>query len=359
MIGLLTAFFISFVISILIIRTQKFHGRISGDADLAGPQKFHTKPVPRVGGLAIGIAIASTILLHYQNTVSSIEEFFVLISALPAFGIGIAEDLTKKVSVRTRLIFTAIGALIACLLLDACITRLDIPGVDFLIAMPILSIPFTVFAITGLANAYNIIDGFNGLSSMVGMITLVALGYMGIQFDDPLIIFLSFTMTSAILGFFIWNYPRGLIFLGDGGAYLMGFWVAVLSVLIVSRHSEISPWFAVMVNAYPILETLFTIYRRKFHQEKSPGHPDGIHFHSLIFRRILNPSHITNELEWFNANAKTSPYLWVLSSLALIPAILFWYSTPILMGFILLFAISYIWLYKKIVRFDTPKWMRF
>jgi UDP-GlcNAc:undecaprenyl-phosphate/decaprenyl-phosphate GlcNAc-1-phosphate transferase len=357
--SLLIAFFVSFITTIIIIRTQNFHGRISGDIDFDGPQKFHSIAVPRVGGIALGLAIFTAVIFQLKNNIVNTQELFLLTSALPVFSIGIAEDLTKKISVRTRLIFTAIGALIAILLLSANITRLDIPGIDYLMAIPVISMIFTTFAITGLANAYNIIDGFNGLSSMIGMITLLALGYLGMQMNDPTITFLCFTMTSAILGFFIWNYPRGLIFLGDGGAYLIGFWVATLSVMVVSRHSEISPWFAVMVNAYPIMETLFTIYRRKFHQGKSPGHPDGVHFHSLIFRRILNPSHIHNELDWFSANAKTSPYLWILSTLAIVPAILFWNSTPVLLLFFLIFIISYVWLYKKMVSFKTPKWMHF
>lgn len=358
MIGLLIAFFISFGTTIIIIRTQHLHAKISGDIDFNGPQKFHKNAVPRIGGLSIGIAIFSSTIWHFQNNLGGIEGLYMLLSAIPVFGIGLTEDLTKKVSVRTRLIFTAIGALIAIHLMALDINRLDIPGIDYLIAIPFISIAFTTFAVTGLANAYNIIDGFNGLSSMIGIITLVALGYIGIQLNDALLVFLSFSMVSAILGFFVWNYPRGLIFLGDGGAYLAGFWVAILSIYAVSRHSEISPWFAVMANAYPILETLFTIYRRRFHQNKSPGHPDGIHLHSLIFRRILNTSHVKNELELFSANAKTSPYLWVLSSLAVIPAILFWNSTPILMCFFLIFVLSYIRLYKKIVAFKTPNWMR-
>ncbi|QWD64390.1 glycosyltransferase family 4 protein [Polynucleobacter sp. MWH-UH2A] len=355
--SLILAFFTSFIVTVLIIRTQKLHESLSGDLDLSGPQKFHSQIVPRVGGIGIALALTVGILFHASDTFASNQEWLLLVSAIPVFFVGITEDISKKVSVRMRLAFTAIGALILILLLDANINRLDVMGIDHLIAMPVISILFTVFAITGLANAYNIIDGFNGLSSMVGMITLVGLGYMGIQMNDSLITFLSFTMISAILGFFIWNYPRGLIFLGDGGAYLIGFWVAAITVLIVSRHPEISPWFAVMINAYPILETLFTIYRRKFHQGKSPGHPDGIHFHSLIFRRVLNPTQINNEMEWFNANAKTSPYLWVLSTLAVIPAILFWRSTAILLGFLVIFTVSYIWLYKSIVNFKTPKWL--
>ena len=358
MVYILIAFFTSFVATILIIRTQKLHGGFSSDHNLNGPQKFHTKAVPRIGGLAIGLGIYFAIAFQIKNSLKLDLEIFLLFCSLPTFLVGLTEDLTKNISVRVRLLFTALSALLAVELLGAEIRSIDIALLDYLFTLPFIPTIFTIFAITGLANAFNIIDGFNGLSSMVGIISLLALGYMGIQFNDPLIIFLSFTMAASILGFFIWNYPRGLIFLGDGGAYLIGFWIATLSVLIVCRHDEISPWFALMLNAYPILETLFTIYRRKFHQGKSPGHPDGIHFHSLIFRRILNRSNVTSEITWFSANAKTSPYLWVLSSLAAIPAIFFWNSTPILLGFLTLFTISYVWLYKKVVTFKTPNWMK-
>lgn len=357
MTSLLLAFFTSFITTILIVYTQKLHGGISGDKDFDGPQKFHTTVVPRIGGLAIGLGFVASIPFNHLNDADGMQKIMVLFCAIPAFGIGLTEDLTKKISIRIRLIFTAFGALLAYLFLNAQITRLDIPSIDLALTSPMIAMIFTIFAVTGLANAYNIIDGFNGLSSMVGIITLLALGYMGIKFEDTTIVFLSFAMASAILGFFVLNYPRGLIFLGDGGAYLIGFWVAILSVLLVNRHPEISPWFALMVNAYPIMETLFTIYRRKFHQGKSPGHPDGIHFHSLIFRRILNRTRINTELDWFNANSRTAPYLWALSSLAIIPAILFWHSTHILIEFFILFTVSYIWLYKKIVTFKTPNWL--
>ncbi len=190
------------------------------------------------------------------------------------------------------------------------------------------------------------------------MISLLAIGYVGLQVNDSLITYLSFSMVAAILGFFVLNYPKGFIFLGDSGAYLIGFWTATVSILIVSRNSEISPWFALLINAYPIWETLFTIYRRKFHQGKSPGHPDSLHFHSLIFRRILNKKPIKNEFDWFCANAQTSPYLWVLAVFTIVPAVKFWESTPILMGAFVLFASFYVWLYGKIVYFKTPKWMR-
>lgn len=358
MIYLLIAFFTSFTATLLIIRTQKLHGAMSADHNLDGPQKFHTRIVPRIGGLAIGLGIYLAIAFQAKNSLQLESEIFLLFCSLPTFLIGLTEDLTKNISVRVRLLFTTLSGLLAIELLGIQIRSLDIPLVDYLFTLPLIPTLFTIFAITGLANAFNIIDGFNGLSSMVGTISLLALGYMGIHFNDSLIIFLSFTMAASILGFFIWNYPRGLIFLGDGGAYLIGFWIATLSVMIVYRHEEISPWFALMLNAYPIQETLFTIYRRKYHQGKSPGHPDGIHFHSLIFRRILNRTSRTNEANWFNANSKTSPYLWVLSSLAAIPAILFWNSTNLLIGLFALFTVTYVWLYKRVATFKTPRWLK-
>ena len=358
MIGLLSAFFASFIATLLIIRFEHLHSHISADSDLTGPQKFHKNAVPRIGGISIALGILVAVLLKFQAQPNSTIEITLLVCAIPVFAIGLTEDLTKKISVRMRLLFTAIGAILAISLLGIHITKLDIPGIDYLLGITPIAIVFTVFAVTGLSNAYNIIDGFNGLSSMVGIITLMAIGYMSYVLADPLMISLSFMMAAAILGFFVWNYPRGLIFLGDGGAYLIGFWIAIASIMLVSRHSNVSPWFALLVNGYPILETLFTIYRRKIHQGKSPGQPDGIHFHSLIFRRVLSSGKGgIKQDDWFTTNARTSPYLWILTGMAIIPAILWWQSTPILIGFFTLYIFSYVWLYKRIVSFRTPGWM--
>jgi len=353
--GLLLAFFSSFIATLLIIRFKHLHSHLSADSDLTGPQKFHTKIVPRIGGIAIAIGLLFAILLRLKNIPNPSLEVLLLICAIPTFSIGLIEDLTKKISVRQRLFFTAISATLFVYLLQAHIVRLDIPGIDFILTIPLVGAILTIFAMTGLANAYNIIDGFNGLASMVGIITLLGIAYIGFAFNDPTIIYLSLVMAGAILGFFIWNYPRGLIFLGDGGAYLIGFSIAALSVLLVYRHQEISPWFALLINGYPILETLFTIYRRRIHRGKSPGQPDGIHMHTLIYRRILMNNH--KDKNWFSANARTSPYLWALAGMCVAPAILWWQSTPILVAACLIFIILYVWLYTSIVKFRTPKWL--
>ncbi|MBT8587071.1 glycosyl transferase [Polynucleobacter paneuropaeus] len=354
MLGLIVAFLTSFVVTLLIIRFKYLHQHFSGDSDLTGPQKFHKTAVPRIGGISIAVGLFTAVLTKTFALGPTNPGFILLICAIPTFAIGLTEDLTKNIGVRQRLLLTAISAICVIYLLDIQIKSLGIPLIDFLFAIPYFGIALTVIAIAGLSNAYNIIDGFNGLSSMVGIITLLALAYVAYILGDKTIIFLSLMMAGAILGFFIWNYPQGLIFLGDGGAYLIGFWIATLSIWLCFKYPEVSPWFALLINGYPVMETLFTIYRRRIHQNKSPGAPDGIHFHTLIYRRVLQAKYYDSFL---SANARTAPYLWILAGLSITPAILWWQSTPTLIGASVLFLISYVWLYTRIVKFKTPHWM--
>ena len=359
--SLLLSFFASLLSILFVIRYQHLHSAWSADSDLSGPQKFHTLSVPRIGGLGIFFALTITGLAAWLQSLSFHRELLLLtISALPAFTLGIAEDLTKRIGAGLRLLGTAVSAGIAGFLLNAWISKIGISGVDEILAIKIFSICFTCFAVAGLANAYNIIDGFNGLASMIAIIALLAIAYVAFQVQDKMILYMAVVMAGAIAGFFVWNYPRGLIFLGDGGAYLIGFWVGILSILLVSRNPLVSPWFAILVNAYPIFETLFTIWRRAIHQGKNPGLPDGAHFHSLIYRRMVKWAYGSNPLPAQEAlnNSKTSPYLWVISSISIIPAVLWWKRPFVLMLSALIFIGIYIALYRSVVRFKKPSWLK-
>lgn len=355
MVYLFVGFFTSLITCLLLIRYQNTHVHLSGD-DESGPQKVHQGSTPRIGGLAIFLAVLAMWLTQFIIDPSLLiwPPFFAL--ALPVFLMGLFEDISKRVSVKIRLLAGMVSAILAGYFLNIWISRLDLSLIDSVVAIPAISILLTVIAISGVANAYNIIDGFNGLASAVGMIALLAIAYVGLKVGDYYIIRISFAMIAAILGFFIWNYPKGLIFLGDGGAYLIGFWIATSSVYLVSKHPEVSAWFALLVNAYPVMETLFTMWRRKIHQGKNPGLPDAAHFHSLIYRRVMKWAHI-NQGSLYLANAKTSPYLWILSSLAVFPAMVFWNNTLALQIFTVLFCLSYLWIYRRLVTFKTPKFI--
>ncbi len=355
---LILAFLLSLLSTLWLIRYQHLHEKMSSDHDLSGPQKFHHHVVPRIGGIGIFLAILITSVI--AAVFFALERGYLLLQliacALPTFCIGLTEDLTKKIGVKTRLIATLASAGLVAYFLNIWITQIQVPGIDQLLGITAVSVLLTLVAITGLANAYNIIDGFNGLASMVAIISLLAIWYIAFRVNDLILASACLIVMGAIGGFFIWNYPRGLIFLGDGGAYLIGFLIAVLSILLVKRNPTVSSWFALLVNAYPIFETLFTIWRRKVHQGKNPGLPDGTHFHSLIYRRLIRSAevHESKETASYAKNAKTSPYLWLLSSFAVFPAIIWWDSTWVLQCFALLFCITYISVYNAVVKFKTP-----
>ena len=162
-----------------------------------------------------------------------------------------------------------------------------------------------------------------------------------------------------MLGFFVWNYPAGLIFLGDGGAYLLGFLLAELAVLLLHRNPAVSPMFALLLCAYPIFETIFTMYRRKIVRGVATGAPDGIHLHTLIHRRLVRGSEGHTRAPPTRRNSMTSPYLWLLCLLSVIPAVLWWDNSAVLAVFLFLFMALYVMLYASIVRFKTPKWLVF
>lgn len=357
---LIIAFMASLLITLWIVRSSHLHGRFTGDSDLSGVQKFHTIVVPRVGGVAIilGVFLALT-ARYFQNADVGNFGLLLLLSALPAFLSGLTEDLTKKVGVRIRLLATALSAGLAGYFLNAWLSSVQILGIDdLMLAYPIVAISITCFAVGGVANAFNIIDGYNGLSSMVAAIILFGIAYVAFQVGDHSIMIAAIAMIGALAGFLVWNYPRGLIFLGDGGAYLIGFWIAELSVLLTARHPEVSKWFPLLLCFYPIFETLFTIYRRVILKRVHPGMPDASHLHQLIYMRIVRWSLGSNDDEFKSQrNSMTSPYLWVLATLSVIPAILFWRDHIALKGFAALFAVTYIWFYWSIVRFNIPGWM--
>ena len=360
---LLIAFSVSAAITLLIVRSSKVHARHSGDRDFSKPQKFHIVPVPRIGGLGIvGALVGAAVAQHWISGGDVSHYFFVLLAcAAPAFLAGVIQDFTEAITPRGRLLATAFSAVLAFVVMDAAIRHTAIPGVEWVVSFGAGALFITVLAVAGIANAINIVDGFNGLASMCVVLMLTALAYVAYQVDDPLIGSLALAGIGAVLGFFLWNFPAGLIFLGDGGAYFLGFFVSELSILLLQRNpGEVSPLFPLLVCVYPVFETLFSIYRRQFLRAVPPSMPDGIHLHSLIYRRVMRWAVGNRSAKALTRrNSMTSPYLWLLCMFSIVPAVLFWNNTAVLAAFLALFGFSYIGLYWRIVRFKSPRWLRF
>ena len=281
-----------------------------------------------------------------------------VVTLIPVAG-GVLEDITQRLRARLRLLLTVVAAACAVAILELWVPRVGIPGLDAIWgANPWMGLFLAMVAVSGLPHAFNLIDGYNGLAGIVAMVSSFALAYVAIQVGDRQLAAIVLVLAGATGGFLVWNYPRGLIFAGDGGAYLWGVVIAVASVTLVLRHPQVSPWFPMLLLIYPVWETMFSVYRKSA-RGTSPGLADALHFHQLIYRRIVRGVfHDDESRRMLMRNNRTSPYLWGFTMLTVIPAVMFWQNTPVLAGFCLLFILSYLYAYFSIVRFKVPRWLR-
>lgn len=358
---------ISFLVSAICVqvfmrRARRHARRYATDM----PQRFHKGHVPRLGGAGI---LIGTGVAWLASGITGTDPFNVswplrasaltLLCIAPAVLAGIAEDVTQKVPVRYRLGLTVGSALLLCWLLGLGVHRTGFGVVDsWMASIPYLGVIFAAFAIGGLPHAFNIIDGYNGLAGTVAVLVCLAISHVSLQVGDRQLAAMMLCLVGATLGFLIWNYPRGKIFAGDGGAYVWGMVIALACVTLVQRHPTVSPWFPMLLLIYPVFETLFSIYR-KLARGQSPGMADALHFHQLIFRRIVRVAFEDNEArQMLSRNNRTSPYLWIFAAMSVVPAVLFWNHTLVLMLFCLLFVTTYVLSYLMIVRFKVPRWLR-
>ena len=359
LIAIVGAIFLSILAGTMLVRFSGVHIRFSGDGVGGGPQKFHAETTPRIGGVAIlaGLIVGLALLASHGYLLGR-EALYLVLCILPVFAVGLAEDLTKRVSPRARLLGSFVAAGLAFWLLDAQLSRLDIPGIDLLFRVTPIALLVSVICMGGVAHAVNIIDGYNGLAAGVGIIILGGLGFIGYQAHDMLIFSMCAVSVGALFGFLIVNFPSGSLFAGDSGAYLIGFLIALVSVLLVARNPSVSAWCPMLLAIYPVWETLFSIYRKKFLRGGSPNVPDGLHLHMLVYKRLVRfgagqvlATHRTSR------NSQTSPYLWLLTSVSVMPATLFWKSTPLLVAFCVVFVLGYCEVYWSIVKFRSAKWL--
>lgn len=264
------------------IRWFAMEQRLFLDAeDAAKPQRMHTCTTPRVGGIAIYLATAGFFFLPYGSEI--------FLAALPTFFIGAYEDLRANVSPKVRLLVMLVSALAVVFVLDVKVT-----DYGFFELPEMFAAIFTLFAILGVTNSFNIIDGLNGLAAGSALLTIALIGWVAYGTGDAELASVAWLASASTLGFLFINYPKGAIFLGDAGAYSLGFFSAVFSLVLVQRHPEISPWFPLVLVIYPVWEVVFSMIRRKFVKKVSVMSADREHLHSLLFLVLLRSNPVAS-----------------------------------------------------------------
>jgi UDP-N-acetylmuramyl pentapeptide phosphotransferase/UDP-N-acetylglucosamine-1-phosphate transferase len=340
---------VSFAVAQALVLSAHKHGHLT--MDLPGAvQKFHSLPTPRVGGIAIYLAMTAAWIL-FSTPAETPLLATLLLAGMPALVVGLTEDVTKRVSVRTRLLVTMGSGALAALWTGVGLTRVDVPVADLLLSVWPVAVIFTAFAVGGIANAINIIDGFHGLASGTTIISSLALSAIAFSVGDLPLASVALVLAGAVGGFWLVNFPWGKLFLGDGGAYFSGFALAWLSVELLARNPGVSPWASVLLCGYPTVEVLYSVFRRSRHR-RSPGQPDRRHLHSLVATQLVHPR--LGALPANLSNAAVSVLMWVCATVPVIPAILFSGRGDILLPALLLCVLAYHLAYRRLAAAAKP-----
>jgi UDP-GlcNAc:undecaprenyl-phosphate/decaprenyl-phosphate GlcNAc-1-phosphate transferase len=279
-------FIVTILINLLILARYAFSTfEFSKRNDIKAVQASHVKPVPRIGGLSviIGLVIVAIPFLEFSKIWSYYP--LILLSALPVFIIGLCEDLGYFSSPRIRLLAAVISGAVFVGLFGQWLPRTDIFILDLIIQWTPFGIGFSIFLASGISHGFNLIDGLNGLAGLTAVgvaLSLAAISHkVGLTEHRDVLLILS----SALAGFLVFNFPFGKIFLGDGGAYLIGHILIWTAISILYLAPSVTPFAMLLIFFLPIADTLLAIARRLY--LGSPiSHPDRLHFHQLIMRGI-------------------------------------------------------------------------
>ena len=255
--------------------------------DKKDQRKIHTKHIPRLGGIAVISGIIITLIYFFIEVpfpVGTREPYSLLLfSIITMFILGIIDDLIN-IQPSLKLFIQFLLALILVWKADIYIYSFN--GLFDLYNLPIwISYIFSILVIVFIINAYNIIDGIDGLSSSVGILALII--YFGIfifnkNYFDSL---LSLSVMGSLFGFWLQNKPPANIFMGDSGTLTIGLLLAYFSIKIsmlpLDFQGNINPVFPMVVLAYPVIDTL-RVFTIRIYSGHSPFRADRNHIHHKL-----------------------------------------------------------------------------
>lgn len=268
---------------LFIVMSQRTWNRLTRHGDLKAIQTAHLTPTPRLGGIAVCLALVLSAWFAFGMTGGL--WVWLLICALPLFLSGAAEDLGYRVAPIGRLLAAFVSGALVVAITGLWIDRIGVPGFDRALSFAPIAIFGTVLVSAALAHAFNLIDGLNGLAGFTAVFAACGIAVTAYEVGDTEILTFSSLIAVAVLGFLVFNFPYGRIFFGDAGAYSVGFLLAWLAIALAARHADVSAMAMLLMMFWPLADMLLAVYRR--YRRKVPvSHPDRLHFHQLVMRAL-------------------------------------------------------------------------
>lgn len=294
------SFALAFVVAYLMTPHVKTFAERIGAIDIPKDERrIHDHPIPRMGGLAIFMGFIASVIIFVSF---SSQVMGILLGALIIAAMGAVDDI---VSLRPwiKLVVQVIAALVAirCGLYFSVITNPNILSYNVTINMGWLAFPLTVFWIVGCTNAFNLIDGLDGLAVGVSAISSFTLLVVSILVSDANTCFVLAALCGACVGFMPYNMNPARIFMGDVGSQFLGFVLATVSIMGFFKLSAlITVVVPMMAMLLPLADTTFAFTRRILHGQ-SPFHADRGHFHHRLLAMGLTQKQAVAVLYAFSA----------------------------------------------------------
>ena len=277
--------FVTFIISMLLTFIVKKVAAFVGAMDEPNYRKVHTKPVPRMGGLAIFFAFAFGYMIFCKPTTQMIS---VLLGGFIIILTGVVDDI-KPVPAKWKFLCQTIAASIMVIYGKLYFSDITLLGLRFVFPTWV-NICLSIFFTVSIINAINLIDGLNGLSSGNGIIYFITIAIIGFRLGlfGGLDIILSLLMIGSTFGFWVHNFPKGGIFMGDTGSMFLGYMISVVALIGYKVATITSIVIPIVILFVPILDTVLAIVRRLIHH-KSIGEPDKEHLHHQLLKMTSSP----------------------------------------------------------------------
>jgi len=260
-------------------------------------RKIHKRSVPTIGGIIIyaGTLFAFALwykiddLIYYDKIFQSVQEFKLIIAtSLILFFVGVKDDIIGTAPVK-KLFAHILVALILVLMGDIRITGLH--GIFGVSDIPYWgSVFISIFTYVVVVNAFNLIDGVDGLAAGIGFLSSCAFGTWFIFANQYPYAAMSFALAGALLGFLIFNFSPAKIFMGDSGSLVIGMFICVLAIKMIEYPIQqldpfwvrvSKPVFAISALAYPLMDTLRVFIIRAV-KGQSPFNADRNHIHHKL-----------------------------------------------------------------------------
>ena len=320
--------------------TKKYNPNLLIDNEFKKPQAFHNTAISISGG--IGIYLSLTIFYFYFLLFYNFDYSFYLLFCTPVFLLGLIDDIKISVSPKVRL-FLMTAFLIFLVkynnfyIYNSGINLLN----NWLLGSEIFSLIFICLCFLFIINGANLIDGFNGLLCIHSLIILLNLLFINFFNNN---IYLANIILFVVLILFIFlkfNFPKAKVFLGDGGSYLLGSLIALLTIKTSIDNPEISPFYFCLLLFYLFFEVFFSFFRKLLIEKTSPIRPDKKHLHMLLYEILVGKN-----ISKLKSNFYTSIVINMVYLVLIIPPIFMMDNGMFCKYYSLIFFASYIYLYR-------------